>query len=209
MFVTRWNYLPTLAGYLDYVDLLKEWAAARQAAGQRMGLFRDSAPAEGFRLQTASYYEKLSALDTVRDKPASDTTVRDWINKTAPITRTIWQMEMFEITVPMPTLPGPGQYSVRLRGYPDPARGSVEDAARRLQANGLNVGAAEQRFARGEAVSELDFTIDRMGDWEELSEKIFTGSDIDAGGINLSNVFKKRSSLDLWENLVAAPPAKS
>jgi hypothetical protein len=213
MFASRWNYLPTLAGYLEYTDLLKEWAKARQAGGQRMALLRDAAPAEGFRLQTVSYYEKLSELDSVRGKPTGDTTVRDWINSTAPITRSIWQMEMFEILVPLPVPPQPGEYLVRLRSYPTPGIGSdvrsdVADAAKRLHARGFTVGAGLQHFARGAAISELEFSMHRLGEWEELSRKIFSDPDALAHFTPNGDATSQPSSVDIWEVVIPAPPAK-
>jgi hypothetical protein len=212
MFCTRWTYLPTLAGFLEYVDLLKGWVKERQASGQRMALLRDAAPAEGFRLQTVSFYEKLSELDSVRDRPSADFTVRDWINSTAPITRSIWQMEMFEIIDPMPALPEQGDYSVRFRSYPDlglgaDARISTVDTVTRLQSRGFNVGAAWQQFARGGAITEWDFSMKRIGDWEELSKKIFADPDFQADNSN-AGVMSRPSSIDLWEVVIAAPPAK-
>jgi len=212
MFFTRWTYLPTLAGYLDYVDLLKRWVKERQASGQRMALLRDAAPAEGFCLQTVSFYEKLSELDSVRDRPIADSTVRDWINSTAPVTRSIWQMEMFEIICPMPALPEQGDYSVRFRSYPGlglgaDARISTVDTVTRLQSRGFNVGAAWQHFARGGAVTEWDFSMKRIGDWEELSKKIFADPDVQADGRKAADISRKPSSIDLWEVVIAAPPA--
>jgi hypothetical protein len=214
MFASRWTYLPTLAGYLEYTDLLKEWAKARQAGGQRMALLRDAAPAEGFRLQTVSYYGKLSDLDTVRGKPTGDTTVRDWINSTAPITRSIWQMEMFEIIAPSPTPPQPGEYLVRLRSYPSlgigsDVRGDTVGAAKRLQARGFNVGAGIQHFARGAAISELEFSLHRLGEWEELSGKIFSHPDVLAHFTPNGAATSKPSSVDIWEVVIPAPPAKA
>ncbi|NQW21344.1 MAG: hypothetical protein HQ477_11600 [Chloroflexi bacterium] len=47
----------------------------------------------------------------------------------------------------------------------------------------------------------------RIGDWEELSKKIFADPDFQADNSN-AGVMSRPSSIDLWEVVIAAPPAK-
>lgn len=213
MFVTRWTYLPTLAGYTEYVDLLKGWVNTRQAAGQAMGLLRDAAPAEGFRLQTISYYEKLATLGSQRARPVGDTTIQDWINSAAPLSRSIWQMEMFEVIVPVQELSKQGEYSIRFRSYPatgreQDVRAITADIVNRLQSRGFNVGATWRYFAREGAIAEWEFPVKQLGDWEELSKKIFSDPEVQVFGRNAAFLSRKPSSTDAWEVLIAAPTAK-
>jgi hypothetical protein len=178
-----------------------------------MALLRDAAPAEGFRLQTLSFFDRLAELDAIRARPAGDSTVPDWIRKTAPLTRQIWQMEMFEITVPIPMPPKEGEYIIRFRSYPaigreaDAQTGTVH-TARRLQTRGFNVGAAWQHFARDGAVVEWDFAMKRLGDWEELSGTVFADPEVQAVGRSATDLSRKPLSIDVWEVVMAAPPAK-
>lgn len=210
MFTMRWTYYPTNAGMLDLLELEKEWVKDRQSKGDRIGLLRDAVPVDGARFQTITFFDSLADYDKQRERNRSDTSIRNWIDRTVPLVRAPWRMALFEVVVPVPTLPRQGEYLVRFTGYPAAGRGgdyraTVVDVAKRLQTQGVNIGATWQHFAQEGASAQWILPLKKFGDWEQLQEKVFSDPAVQAFGRAHADIARKPTSQAVWELITEAP----